>query len=195
MHMTDNMSMIFETMDLMHASPATVSRCGMIYVEPVVLGWRPILDSWIRGLNSIWAANQEKVINELFHWLMDLCLEFIRKECRTTISAGEIHRAVSTMSIFQLLIENAIEDNPKIFDQYLIVWFQAAMIVSIVWGAAGTLDLESRHKFDTFYLSVWRGECQKSPVPIIVTSDPISLPSEDPIHDQYYRSESTKKIL
>lgn len=188
--MTDNMSMIFETMDLMHASPATVSRCGMIYVEPVVLSWEPILESWLLKLNPIWAANQHKVINQLFYWQINLCLEFIRKECRTTISAGQIHRAVSTMSIFQMLIEDAVEENPKTFNQYLIVWFQAALIVSMVWGAAGTLDLESRQKFDAFYLSIWKGEYQESLVPISVSADPISLPSEDSIHDQYYRSES-----
>lgn len=185
--MTDNMSMIFETMDLMHASPATVSRCGMIYLEPVALGWQPFFDSWIRELNPMWATGHEKVIDELFHWLMDPCLDFIRKECRMTISAGQIHSIMSTASIFQLLIEDAVEENPKTFDQYLLAWFQAAMIISMVWGAAGTLDRESRCKFDVFYLSMWRGDRQESLLPASITSDLISLPGEDPIHDQYYR--------
>lgn len=45
--MTEPMRFIFETDNLLNASPATVSRAGMIYIEPSMLGARAHFDSWL----------------------------------------------------------------------------------------------------------------------------------------------------
>lgn len=48
--LTEAMTMMFEVQDLAVASPATVSRCGMVYLEPSILGLRPFVKCWLKML-------------------------------------------------------------------------------------------------------------------------------------------------
>ena len=42
-----HVSLLFEVGDLQYASPATVSRCGMVYMDPKNLGYKPYYQKWI----------------------------------------------------------------------------------------------------------------------------------------------------
>ena len=43
----DYSSLLFEVADLKYASPATVSRCGMVYVDSENLGPDPVWQRWL----------------------------------------------------------------------------------------------------------------------------------------------------
>lgn len=40
--------MLFEVADLAVASPATVSRCGMVYIDAQVVGLPPLVHAWLK---------------------------------------------------------------------------------------------------------------------------------------------------
>ncbi|XP_045502201.1 dynein axonemal heavy chain 10 [Colias croceus] len=45
-------ALLFEVGDLNYASPATVSRAGMVFVDPKNLGYEPYWNRWLRGRNN-----------------------------------------------------------------------------------------------------------------------------------------------
>lgn len=49
MTLTENVTMLFEVEDLLVASPATVSRCGMVYMESIAMGYKPLLSKNLNG--------------------------------------------------------------------------------------------------------------------------------------------------
>ncbi|KAJ8000572.1 hypothetical protein DPEC_G00181780 [Dallia pectoralis] len=50
--LTPSIHMVFEVQDLAVASPATVSRCGMVYIDSDELKWMPYVLTWINGLTN-----------------------------------------------------------------------------------------------------------------------------------------------
>lgn len=51
--LSNHMTMIFEVEDLAVASPATVSRCGMVFLESDILGWAPLVRSFINTVPEL----------------------------------------------------------------------------------------------------------------------------------------------
>ena len=66
-------------MDDQVASPATVSRCGMIYMEPDSLGWTPLLESWINTLPESLSEHIKIHIKDMFLRFCPALLTLIRR--------------------------------------------------------------------------------------------------------------------
>ena len=74
-----NMRMLFEVQDLAYASPATVSRCGMVYIKEQTIGWQPYVKSWISRELSEWDPLRTDYLWCLFDAYVPKALKYIRK--------------------------------------------------------------------------------------------------------------------
>ncbi|KAM5165262.1 dynein axonemal heavy chain 14 [Mantella aurantiaca] len=73
------MRMIFEVDSLSQASPATVSRCAMVYMDPVDLGWEPFVRTWETRISAKLPAKGVQYLNTLFTLSVDKGIKFIRR--------------------------------------------------------------------------------------------------------------------
>ena len=69
--MTDQCKLVFEVENLNNASPATVSRCGQIYISPTDLGHKAIYEGWcqLRALER--TADEANVIKKFMNKFFD----------------------------------------------------------------------------------------------------------------------------
>ena len=93
------MTMMFEVQDLAVASPATVSRCGMVYLEPSILELSPFVRCWLKQLPSAVSPYKEQ-LEVLFHNFMEPSIKFLRKNLKEFVptSNGSL-----TFSLLKLL--------------------------------------------------------------------------------------------
>jgi dynein heavy chain len=73
--MSDNCKMTFEVENLDNASPATVSRCGIIYVSPPDLGWEPLFDTWCKDR----VETKTYVSSDETDWINQFVQKYIEK--------------------------------------------------------------------------------------------------------------------
>ncbi|KAF5300254.1 hypothetical protein FQR65_LT09209 [Abscondita terminalis] len=202
MAMTNVMSMIFEVMDLAQASPATVSyaliydfenlskvsRCGMIYMDPSTLGWKPHVESWLPTCSPDWREGNETYILEILDWVVPSSLYFISKFCRQLCNAGQINLVKNMMHMIDILLTDACSESTKKEEEAknMISWIQAATVTGMVWGLGSLLDLSSREKFDNFVKALWRGEDKDNVYPRVMEKLEIQIPDSGPLFDFFY---------
>ncbi|WIA13292.1 hypothetical protein OEZ85_006876 [Tetradesmus obliquus] len=166
--MPAQVSLLFEVEDLSQASPATVSRAGMIYLNVEDLGWRPFIMSWlaskaaaaaeeVAGSADAAAAGGAGLAQQVVALLskhidryMDAALEYKRLQCRELVPVDRLSSVRTFARLFDALATKdngvSLEEGPEAFATTVELWF----LFSLIWGLGGSLDEEGRKKFDRF---------------------------------------------
>ena len=101
------MTIMFEVEDLSQASPATVSRCGMVLLEPHELGHNVLITSFINDITSYLDEKLTKKIGDLMHYLADVSCAYIYRHCQFPVPTGP-----------NFVVDNML----KVFDTFVRGW-------------------------------------------------------------------------
>lgn len=147
-------NLIFEPMDLDVASPATVSRCGMIYMEPSSLGWEPLLISWRNQLPSTLQDVSKEVITHLFLRFCPILLWYIRKGgIREMLSTSDSNLVVNLMNLFDCYLDDYLNAAyvQNLSDLDIRAQLEGVFFFSCIWGLGGPLNTDGREKFSELF--------------------------------------------
>ncbi|XP_030314514.1 dynein heavy chain 12, axonemal [Calypte anna] len=183
--MSPEMSLIFETMDLSQASPATVSRCGMIYLEPSQLGWRPLVTSWLSKLpEPLNSDEHQDLLQGLFDWLIPPALRLRQKQCKELVPTSDTNVVVGLTRLFEMLICQVVQEDPT--NTNIRAWIMGCFAFATVWSIGATCDSDSRIIFDNFLRETLAGKSEINPVPENVAKWECPFEEKGLVYDYMY---------
>ncbi|KAF5404064.1 Dynein heavy chain axonemal [Paragonimus heterotremus] len=172
--LTSTMRLLFEISHLKTATPATVSRAGILYVNPQDLGTTPFISSWLaqREIQS-----EQANLTILFDKYVIPCLDVLRGRFKKITPIAEIAHVQMLCYLLDchLVPENTPVDCPKeLYELYFVF--------CAVWAFGGSLFQDQLVDHRVEFSKWWATEFKT-----------IKFPSSGTVFD-YYIDPETKKF-
>ncbi|XP_054262356.1 dynein axonemal heavy chain 1-like [Macrosteles quadrilineatus] len=166
--LTDNQTMMFEVADLAVASPATVSRCGMVYLEPSVLGLQPFFNCWLQRLPKL-GESLEPLYRELFSLYLLPALRFLRShmvEMVPSVDSALVQSCLRLLDCFMLPLTCPGGKPPPspAFLNLLPELVSAWVVYAVIWSVGATCDHSSRELFSSWMRKTMKEDIQMKPL-------------------------------
>lgn len=170
--LSEPMTMMFEPEDLAVASPATVSRCGMIYMEPTSLGYDVLLQSWLQKIPAVLGNRTRALVNKLFDDYVPTVLSQLRRtltEPLPTVNNCLVEALLNLLdTFFNEYHEQDDGREKKSMEQ--IVDFMAKIepifYFSLIWSMCCTVNNHSRILMNACLRTEFIAKGAKQPPPV-----------------------------
>ncbi|XP_035799351.2 dynein axonemal heavy chain 11 [Amphiprion ocellaris] len=173
--LTPSMRLVFEISHLRMATPATVSRAGILYVNQQDLGWNPYVASWIDQRER---QTERAHLTILFEKYVPRCLEQMKNTFKTITPIPE-NSMVQTLCTFLdclLTPENIPSESPReIYETYFTF--------ACIWAFGGALCQDQLHDYRVEFSQWWTKEMKT-----------VKLPAQGTVFD-YYLDHQTRRFL
>ncbi|KAM8734967.1 dynein axonemal heavy chain 11 [Acanthopagrus schlegelii] len=173
--LTSYMRLVFEISHLRTATPATVSRAGILYVNHQDLGWNPYVASWIDQRER---QTERAHLTILFEKYVPRCLEQMRKTFKpiTPIPENSMVQTLCTLLDCLLTTENIPSDSPReLYETYFTF--------ACIWAFGGALYQDQLYDYRVQFSQWWTKEMKT-----------VKLPAQGTVFD-YCLDPQTRRFL
>ncbi|XP_070581054.1 dynein beta chain, ciliary-like isoform X2 [Ptychodera flava] len=173
--LTPSMRLLFEISHLKTATPATVSRAGILFINPSDLGWNPVVTSWIDTRED---QSQRANLTILFDKYLPTCLETLRFRFKKVTPITEQSMVQMLCNLLECLLtpQNTPPDCPKeLYELYFVF--------ACVWAFGGAMFQDQLVDYRVEFSKWWVTEFKT-----------IKFPGHGTVFDYFIDSETHKFV-
>ncbi|XP_053336632.1 dynein axonemal heavy chain 10 [Clarias gariepinus] len=179
-------ALLFEVGDLQYASPATVSRSGMVFVDPKNLRFTPYWEKWVNSR----PVREQDGLNKLFKKYVPSTIDMIvegvvdgrqGEKMKTIVPQTDLNMVVQLSTVLDALLE---------LEEYSFDELESFFLEALYCSLGATLLESGRKKFDDFIKRLSNLTSVHTETPL---AGPGDLPGFLPTLYDYHFNPSTKK--
>lgn len=163
-----HMRMIFEIRDLKHATPATVSRAGILYISTDEgTQWKSLINSWI--LKKDFPEESKALLRTFFDKYISKTLLWMMINCKSIVPVEDMNKVQVLLNMLDgcLHDDNTNSDKPEALE--------TAFVYCAVWALGSTLTIaDDGTDYRKLFSDWWRGEFRD-----------VKFPSRDTVFDYW----------
>ncbi|KAG8582082.1 hypothetical protein GDO81_007910 [Engystomops pustulosus] len=137
LELPENLKLIFETTGLQTASPATLTKAGILYIEDEALGWRPLSKIWLDARNQ----QENAVLSKAFYRTLDPIFNFLLHDTKPIVPVTE----VGLFQTFTNLLTIMLNDKAQSIGGQLHI--ERLFIFCLVWSVGSLIESSERKRF------------------------------------------------
>uniref|UniRef100_A0A8C3V2Y5 Dynein axonemal heavy chain 17 n=1 Tax=Catharus ustulatus TaxID=91951 RepID=A0A8C3V2Y5_CATUS len=171
--LSPSMRLLFEISHLRTATPATVSRAGILYINPSDLGWNAPVSSWIDRRE---VQSERANLTILFDKYLPVCLDTLRTRFKKIVPIPEQSMVQMLCYLLECLLteDNTPPDCPKeLYELYFVF--------AAVWAFGGSMFQDQLVDYRVEFSKWWVAEFKT-----------IKFPSQGTVFDFYVDPETKK---
>lgn len=173
--LTSAMRLLFEISNLRTATPATVSRAGILYINPQDLGWNPYVTSWVEKRSS---PNEKSNLVMLFDKYIPVCLETLRTRFKKITPIADMAHVEMLCHLLHCLLKPELTTNDFHKEHYELYFVFAA-----VWAFGSSMFQDQSVDYRVEFTKWWTNEFKQ-----------VKFPSQGTVFD-YYIDNETKSFV